>query len=114
MRHRSGCLADSSAHSSRSQANAAASQSPDVYDFAAAQLCIPVNLVRRCDNDNIGFIYDALQRQERRIDHIRVGAENPGSLESKKFLKLVAKRVAWIVGFSLVCHAENTHGQSRE
>src|SRR5437899_8729802 len=82
---------------------------PDVDHLAVFEVEVLVGVVRGGDDEQLGFLQHAVQRHERLVMDIRVGAEDACALESGQLSQLVAERRPWVVRLAFERHPENAH-----
>ena len=63
--------------------------------------------MRGADEEDVRFAECLLQRHERRVPDVNVGAENPPAFQGQEFPQFEGQRVANVVVVSLEGHAEN-------
>src|SRR6476661_6035807 len=70
---------------------------PDVDHLAAGELETAVRAVRRADDDELGLAEHLVERLERLVDDVVVGAQHLRALELGELPQLVAQRRASVV-----------------
>ena len=83
---------------------------PDVHDLLVGRKGKgSVNGMGSAQNDDIGARQGLLQGNQRRVLHVRIGAQHFAGLDFQQFAQLVGKAVAHIVGITLEGHAQDRH-----
>ena len=83
-------------------------------DLARGDPQLPVCAVGRREKEHVGIREHGLDRDERRIGHVGIGAEHLPRLQGEEVAQLVAQRIARVVALGLEGHPENAHDPVRE
>src|SRR6266849_815771 len=100
--HRGSASLDPNVRKARSFSESdGAGDAPDVDHLTVLEVEVLVGSMRGRDDEKLGLFQDAVERHERLVMDVRVGAQHPRAFERGELSQLVAERGARVVRLAL-------------